>query len=316
MASLSFYINGVTSSTITVTVWGLDTDYAYQRDFYWYIDGSLDGTSSTDAGDSYITYKYTGLDSETTYEMYVDIYGYDQGYQKYIKTLPTSGTLEGTTEGDIPTEDPYISDKSYSISGTTITITVDVIDSSSVGYYVSIYDTDDNLMANSNKKSGSKTVSLSFTDSISGSKRYYIYVASKVTSSYYYDRASIRVYGDTTRTYFSWARTALLESSPSNNEPIDSGDAISTYLTAEKWELLQECINTVEGLLEEDETSFTSVSSGDALTASIFNEVRNAIYSIADSTSRSYLPSRVSSGDVLAADDFNGLQKALNSIEV
>jgi hypothetical protein len=78
------------------------------------------------------------------------------------------------------------------------------------------------------------------------------------------------------RTYFSW-KNGLVSTTPTEDCPFSAGDEISTWVTAKRWGQLQSNIQLVQQLKGQTVSSFTSVSSGDGITAALFNELVKAI---------------------------------------
>lgn len=116
--------------------------------------------------------------------------------------------------------------------------------------------------------------------------------------------------GKPLRKYFSWANTSLSLTKPSDS-PISSGAKLSDYLTAAKWNLLQDNIVEVGGY-KGINVQVTKVSVGDTLTATLYNNCAAAIEAIGGSNI-----TRVTADSTnISAAIFNALQNTLNAISV
>lgn len=80
-----------TSSTITATVAGLDTSYAYDRRFVWYLDGEKRTEETVSPGSASHTYTMTG------------VYFYSQHHVKLAIYSTVSGNLLAEQEGTVST---------------------------------------------------------------------------------------------------------------------------------------------------------------------------------------------------------------------
>lgn len=89
---------------------------------------------------------------------------------------------------------------------------------------------------------------------------------------------------------------------------IKSGGKIR--LSADEWNAFCECINEFRVYDSLPEYNFTTVYSGDKISAAIVNQARTAINAISTCGS---VPSKVSTGDPITASFFLDLQDALNA---
>lgn len=88
-----FSITNTATTSLTVTVGGMDAAYASTRDFFWYIDGALDGqTLGVVPGTTSASYVYRGLNPGEYYDLRVDIYKGDT--DSLLKQLETGGQTQ------------------------------------------------------------------------------------------------------------------------------------------------------------------------------------------------------------------------------
>lgn len=116
--------------------------------------------------------------------------------------------------------------------------------------------------------------------------------------------------GKPLRKYFSWANTSLSLTKPSDS-PIAVGAKLSDYLTAAKWNLLQDNIKEVGGY-KGITVQVSKVNVGDTLTAALYNNCAADIEAIGGSSI-----ARVTADSTnVSAAIFNTLQNTLNAITV
>lgn len=95
----------------------------------------------------------------------------------------------------------------------------------------------------------------------------------------------------------------------SSSSSLQSGQEISTYITATKWKSLQSNVNEVRVYRGLSNYSFTTVSKGSTITASLYNEIANSINAMKSGT-----VSTVSKGQKITASVMMALQNGINSI--
>jgi len=95
----------------------------------------------------------------------------------------------------------------------------------------------------------------------------------------------------------------------SSSQNLKAGQNISSYITAEKWKELQRNINFVRMYKGFSSYSFATVSRGDKITASLYNQIANAINGM-----RSGTISTVNKGGKITAACMNALQNGINGI--
>jgi hypothetical protein len=99
----------------------------------------------------------------------------------------------------------------------------------------------------------------------------------------------------------------------SSSQSLTKGATIKTYITASKWKALQTNVNAVRVYKKLSNFNFTTVSSGQRIMASHYNEIANAINAMLSSSS-SYWITLVNPGDPITASVMNKLQNSINSI--
>lgn len=118
------YINilSITSSSIRVNIGGLSTDYSYNdRVCIWSIDGIEDGRSKLSAGvSSGGAYTFSGLKSNTQYDIDVEIFG-AQGMPGYTVTLSETARTSSVSGGDDNVPEPWYWNTSNGNASATLT---------------------------------------------------------------------------------------------------------------------------------------------------------------------------------------------------
>lgn len=95
----------------------------------------------------------------------------------------------------------------------------------------------------------------------------------------------------------------------SSSSSLKSGQEISTYITASKWTSLQTNVNAVRVYKGLSNYSFTTVYSGNKITATLYNQIANAINAM-----KSGAVSTVNKGDPITASVMMALQNSINGI--
>lgn len=93
---------------------------------------------------------------------------------------------------------------------------------------------------------------------------------------------------------------------------LEAGMVISDYITAEKWKELQDNVNAVRVYMGLSKRSFTTVSKGERIRATYYNQIRNAINSMVEDEDDE-IP-RVRVGDPITAEVMMLLQETINDI--
>lgn len=126
----------------------------------------------------------------------------------------------------------------------------------------------------------------------------------------------IRVYntdGSSTLYKTGWSRTtgiATFAWTSNDSTYITSGNLISTYITASKWNSIQSKITAVSVRNGYGSVTINTVYTGDRITADVFNYVRN---NIANLDGCGTVPSVKTKRDILYADDFANTTWSLKS---
>lgn len=155
MATLS--VSSTTDSSIRVKLSGLDSSYSGDRYYYWYIDGGLDGESSSSGSTTSKSYTFSGLEPDTEYYIQCSVQWWTddgEGDEQWSRF-----SVYGTT-------DPYEYDCYYDVTNITtdsITIKVSALESGfTVRFYVIDNETEEYVVDKAYTATGS-TMTKTFT---------------------------------------------------------------------------------------------------------------------------------------------------------
>lgn len=190
---------------------------------------------------------------------------------------------------------------SYSISYTDTTVTMTVTGLTSgqlVRLYVRLYDWSDvsDTLVDDYFESPGSTLTETF-GGLSPNTKYAVNVQLAGSSSWIGAKS------------FTTKSSSTRPSNWSFYSTVQSGSSIA--LTAQEWNDFCARINEFASYCQVTQSTFTVVSSGTPISASIVNEARTAIGKL---PGHGTLPSAVSAGDPIAASFFTALAAALNSI--
>lgn len=155
MATLS--VSSTTDSSIRVRLSGLDSSYSGDRYYYWYVDGELDGESSSSGSTTSKSYTFSGLEPDTEYYIQCSVQWWTddgEGDEQWSRF-----SVYGTT-------DPYEYDCYYDVTNITtnsITIKVSALESGfTVRFYVIDNETEEYVVDKAYTATGS-TMTKTFT---------------------------------------------------------------------------------------------------------------------------------------------------------
>lgn len=296
----SFNVIRATTTSFVVEVSGLDTSYAYTRDFYWYVSWKDSGSS-----ESYWRLMGSTLgvapDSTSVTFIYRGIaWGYPGTQFYFAVDIFTGGTEDRllwlTTSGTSASSGPVLSAQA---AATTITATVTSLPFVSTDRYVYWREWyySPQYFGGQTITSGASSASFTYTG-LSPATTYGI-------------SAQIYKVGDTSddRNFIDILYLYVTTSSSENFEwdyagctasgvPITGSQKNSdyrVYVSAAEWNRLVDCTNDLMG------TSIGHVNPGMRISAAIFNQIANALGA---------LP--VSAGDYIMASAFNRLSHTYN----
>ena len=112
-------------------------------------------------------------------------------------------------------------------------------------------------------------------------------------------------------TYFSWLQDSPAYERP-DTSPLSSGMMISVYITAKRWGNLVSNIYDLQLYKGSSGNALSIPSTGDRITASIYNECLRALAELYHSDSYDYDTYKVSAGDKITATHMNRLMNWAN----
>lgn len=305
----------VDGTNVTLSITGLDTNY---NDIWkvtwqvWNVDTNEDIVDFILRSDSMdLTWSYDkitlsesdGLESNAQYRAYVQILPYPDAIDNPFSVHTELTTF---TTGEVISFDSATIVASSSYDGTSITAYIGGLDTnySRTDRYVYWY-----LNNTTNYKGKtyinayvSQTSTFSSFGTLTPGATYQIYAEVYYTSNNTLLSKMLRPIIVTTknpRPYdFYW-----------DVEKVQDEEIV---ITADEWTNLQENINLVRKYKGYSNYSFTTVSPGDDITASVYNECISAINTIYPTSITSY---KVSVGDPITAEAINKLQFFINNVE-